>query len=124
MLAAFSLIEYLPILVFMGIVAAFGVVILLLSDWLGRHVPNRRKGQPYECGMEPAGDARARISVHFYLIAVLFILFDIESVFLIPWAVVARAAGLAGFVEVATFVAVVAVGLVYVWKKGALEWQR
>jgi NADH-quinone oxidoreductase subunit A len=123
MLATFALIDYLPILIFMGLVAGFGVVILALSDWLGRRFPGRRKGQAYECGMDPEGDARARVSIHFYLIAVLFILFDIETVFLIPWAVVAGAAGLPGLVEVLTFVAVVAVGLVYVWKKGALEWQ-
>lgn len=116
--------DYLSIPIFMGLVLVFGLVILTISDWLGRHFPNRRKGQPYECGMDPRGDSRVRVSIHFYLVAVLFILFDVETVFLIPWALVARSAGMGGFIEVASFVAIVVLGLAYVWKRGGLEWDR
>ncbi len=116
--------DYMSVPIFMGLVLLFGVVILTISNWLGKHFPNPRKGAPYECGMEPVGSPRVRISIHFYLVAVLFILFDVETVFLVPWALIARDAGMAGFVEVATFVGIVAVGLAYVWKKGGLEWDR
>jgi NADH-quinone oxidoreductase subunit A len=78
---------------------------------------------PYECGMDPFGEARARFSIKFYLVAVLFIIFDIEAVFLYPWAVIFRELKIFGLMEMAVFIAILLVGFVYVWKKGALEWE-
>ena len=91
---------------------------------LGMRKPTPEKQQPYECGMQPVGTARERFSVKFYLVAMLFLLFDIEAVFLFPWAVVYRDLKLFGFFEMLLFIAVVLAGYVYVWKKGALEWER
>jgi NADH-quinone oxidoreductase subunit A len=86
--------------------------------------PTPEKLSPYECGMQPVGTARERFSVKFYLVAMLFLLFDIEAVFLFPWAVVYRDLKMFGFLEMVLFIAVVLAGYVYVWKKGALEWER
>jgi NADH-quinone oxidoreductase subunit A len=91
---------------------------------LGMRKPTPEKQAPYECGMQPVGTARERFSVKFYLVAMLFLLFDIEAVFLFPWAVVYRDLKLFGFFEMLVFIAVVLAGYVYVWKKGALEWER
>ena len=121
--------DYAPILVLLALVVGFAVANVVLSELAGRRRRNVGKGDAYECGMEPQGDARLRLSIHFYLVAVLFILFDVESVFLVLWAVSARAfqaQGVAGFVfaEVACFVLVLALALAYVWRKGGLEWDR
>ena len=123
------LIDYAPILVLLVLVFGFAGVSLVLSDVLGRARRSVGKGTAYESGMAPVGSARVRLSIHFYLVAVLFILFDIEAIFLIPWAVAARelsAAGVGGMVlaEITLFVLVLAVGLAYVWRKGGLEWDR
>lgn len=91
---------------------------------LGRRVRNRVKDLPYECGIQPEGNARERFSVRFYLVAMLFILFDIEAVFLYPWAVVYRELRMLAFVEMFIFIALVMAGFFYVWKKGALDWSR
>ena len=120
---------YAPILVLFVLVIGFAVVTLGLSELLGRRRKNVGKGAPYECGMQPIGSARLRLSIHFYLVAVLFILFDVEAIFLIPWAVSARGfaeAGVGGIVmlEIALFVLVLGVGLAYIWRKGGLEWDR
>jgi NADH-quinone oxidoreductase subunit A len=101
----------------------------VISELAGRRRRNVGKGDAYECGMEPQGDARLRLSIHFYLVAVLFILFDVESIFLVLWAVSAQAfqaQGVSAFVfaEVAAFVLVLALALAYVWRKGGLEWDR
>jgi NADH-quinone oxidoreductase subunit A len=114
---------YLPILLALAVAAAFPVVVITLSTFI---VPMRRnavKNSPYECGIEPVGDARERFSVKFYLVAVLFILFDIEAVFLYPWAVTFRQLGLYGLVEMALFIVILFVGYVYLLKKRALEWE-
>ena len=111
------------------LVVGFAVVNLILSDVLGRKRRSIAKGDAYECGMKPTGTARLRLSVHFYLVAVLFILFDVESIFLIPWAAAAKdlaELGVGGivFCEVAFFVLVLVVGLIYEWRRGGLRWDR
>jgi NADH-quinone oxidoreductase subunit A len=113
-----------PILVFMILVTGFALVSVIGSLILGMRKPTPEKQSPYECGMQPVGTARERFSVKFYLVAMLFLLFDIEAVFLFPWAVVYRDLKLFGFFEMLLFIAVVLAGYVYVWKKGALEWER
>jgi len=123
------LIDYAPILVLLTAVALFAVGNVVLSELLGSRRRAIGKASSYECGMGSIGGARLRLSIHFYLVAVLFILFDVESLLLIPWAVAAReltAGGVGGvvFLEVVAFVAVLAVGLAFVWKKGGLEWDR
>ena len=121
--------HYAPILILLGLVAAFAVCSVVISEVLGARRRTIGKGNAYECGLEPVGGARIRLSIHFYLVAVLFILFDVESLLLVPWAVTAKAftaAGVGGlvFAEVVVFVAVLAVGLAYVWGKGGLTWDR
>ena len=113
-----------PILVFMILVTGFALVSVIGSLILGMRKPTPEKQAPYECGMQPVGTARERFSVKFYLVAMLFLLFDIEAVFLFPWAVVYRDLKLFGFFEMLVFIAVVLAGYIYVWKKGALEWER
>src|SRR5262245_58685435 len=123
------LIDYAPLLVLFVAVAAFAAGNVLLSEIIGRRSRAIGKADTYECGVDPVGSARIRLSIHFYLVAVLFILFDVESLLLIPWAVAARELSAAGvgtvvFLEVVAFVAVLAVGLAFVWKRGGLEWDR
>ena len=96
--------------------------LILISFLLGKKVRNRVKDLPYECGITPTGSARERFSVKFYLVGMLFIVFDIEAVFLYPWVVVYREFKMAAFVEIRIFIALVFSGFVYVWKKGALDW--
>jgi NADH-quinone oxidoreductase subunit A len=112
------------ILLFLILVTGFGVVSLVMSYVFGVKKPNPVKLSPYECGLNPIGTARERFSVKFYLVAMLFLLFDIEAVFLFPWAVVYRQLKLFGFFEMLLFIAAILAGYVYVWKKGALEWER
>ena len=121
--------SYAPILVLLCLAGGFAAASLGLSELLGRRRASVGKDEAYECGMEPAGSARIRLSIHFYLVAVLFILFDVEAVFLILWAATARgfrAEGLGGMVllEVLGFVLVLAMALGWVWRKGGLEWDR
>jgi NADH-quinone oxidoreductase subunit A len=121
--------SYAPLLLFVALVAGFALVSLGISDLLGKKRRAIGKSDAYESGMSPRGDARVRLSIHFYLVAVLFILFDVESIFLIPWAVASKglaAQGVGGIVfgEIAAFVGVLAIGLAYVWRKGGLEWDR
>ena len=113
-----------PILIFLMLVTGFALVSVIGSLILGMRKPTPEKLAPYECGMQPVGTARERFSVKFYLVAMLFLLFDIEAVFLFPWAVVYRDLKLFGFFEMLLFIAVVLAGYIYVWKKGALEWER
>jgi NADH-quinone oxidoreductase subunit A len=115
--------EYVPVAFLMLIGAVLGAALLGLSSLLGPNRPRGSKGAPYECGVIPVTDARNRFDVKFYLIAMLFILFDIEVVFMYPWATLYRRLGVLGFVEMMVFVAILLVGLAYVWKKGALEWE-
>jgi len=115
--------SYLPILVLIAIALAFALCSVVMSRLVGQKKPSTVKLAPYECGMPPVGSARERVSVKFYMIAMLFIVFDIEAVFLYPWAVVFKKLGLFGFVEMGVFIVILLVGYVYVWKKGALEWE-
>ena len=115
---------YLPLLIYFLVVVAVSAAILGLSAWVGVKRPSQAKLSPYECGSPPVGDARERFSVSFYLVAMLFILFDVEAVFLYPWAVVFKSLKWFGFVEMLLYIAVLLAGYVYVWKKGALDWKR
>jgi NADH-quinone oxidoreductase subunit A len=117
--------SYIPILVMLAVGATIGGAATLLSFYLGPKSPNRKKNEPFECGMPPVGDARHRISVRFYLVAILFLLFDVEAIFFFPWAVVFREyLSINAFIlmEMAVFVAILFVGYYYVLRKGALEW--
>lgn len=117
------LINYLPILIYMLIAVGLVGMIVLLSELLGKKTHSVQKDIPYECGMDPIGDARSRFNVRFYIIAMFFIVFDIEAIFLYPWAVVFKPLGWFGLVEMGLFIVILAVGLAYVWGKGALEWE-
>ena len=114
---------YIPIFVLFGIALFFAILLPVLSVSLGPKRPNPRKLTPYESGITPIGQAQRRLPVKFYLIAVLFILFDIEIIFLLPWAVTLRQLGLFGLVEVLIFIAILLVGYIWIWKKGAFEWE-
>jgi NADH-quinone oxidoreductase subunit A len=116
--------RYLPILIHGGLVVGLAGAIVALSALLGKHRPSQTKLQAYECGITPTGDARQRFSVKFYLVAMLFILFDVEAVFLYPWAVVFRELKMFGFWEMLIYIGIVLVGFFYVWKKGVLDWSR
>lgn len=116
--------SYLPILIQLLLAAAVGAAILGLSTLVGVKRPTREKLSPYECGIAPVGDARERFSVSFYLIGMLFILFDVEAVFLYPWAVVYKSLKWFGFVEMFLYIVILLAGYVYIWKKGALDWSR
>lgn len=116
--------DYLPILVHLIVVVALAAAILGLSAWVGVKRPSREKLSPYECGIPPVGDARERFSISFYLVGMLFILFDVEAVFLYPWAVVYKGLGWFGFLEMFLYIAILLAGYVYIWKKGALDWTR
>jgi NADH-quinone oxidoreductase subunit A len=113
---------YVPILILLGVTTANAVGMVALSHLVSPSRPTPAKVEPYESGMVPLGDARERFSVKFYLVAILFIVFDLETVFLIPWGVYFRQLGLFGFIEMLIFIGVLLVGFIYVWKKGALEW--
>jgi NADH-quinone oxidoreductase subunit A len=117
------LMEYLPIFIFFIVAVGFALVTLFLSAIFGKRKITPQKMMPYECGMDPIGEARKRFSVRFYLVGMLFIIFDIEAVFLYPWAVIFRDLKIFGLVEMGVFIAILLVGFVYVWKKGALEWE-
>jgi NADH-quinone oxidoreductase subunit A len=117
------LLNYLPVLVYMLICIGLIGVIVLLSELLGKKKHFQTKDLPYECGMDPIGDARSRYTVRFYVIAMFFIVFDIEAIFLYPWAVIFKSLGWFGFWEMLVFIGLLVVGLVYVWGKGALEWE-
>ncbi len=112
-------------LLLMFILACFTAgALITLSLLVGRHKPSREKEQPYECGIRPTGDARAPFSVHFYMVALIFILFDIEAIFLYPWALVYEDLKVFGFVEMLLYIVILLVGYVYLWKKGALDWNK
>jgi NADH-quinone oxidoreductase subunit A len=113
---------YIPIFLILAVATIFGVVSVNMSWLLGPQRPNRSKNSTYESGMEPVRTAHDRFSVKYYMVAVLFILFDIEVVFMYPWAVQYRNLGAFGFVEMVVFIAILLVGYVYILKKGALQW--
>jgi NADH-quinone oxidoreductase subunit A len=113
---------YFPVLLQVAIAMTIAALMLGLSSILGKRVRNRVKDMPYESGIVPTGDARHRFSVKFYLVGMLFILFDIEAIFLYPWAVVYRELKMFAFVEMLIFIALILCGFFYIWKKGALDW--
>jgi len=115
--------QYFPILLFIVVGLAVGVVPVILGSVLGPNRPDSEKLSPYECGFEAFEDARMRFDVRYYLVAILFILFDLEIAFLFPWAVVLNEIGIFGLVSMLIFLANLVVGFVYEWKKGALEWE-
>ncbi|MGA6994571.1 MAG: NADH-quinone oxidoreductase subunit A [Candidatus Deferrimicrobiaceae bacterium] len=114
---------YFSVLLLLIIAVGMAVMFVFMSQALGPRKYERVKYSVYECGVDPFTSAAVRVSVKFYLVALLFILFDLETAFLYPWAVLFRDLGLFGFIEMAIFVGILLVGLVYAWKKGALEWQ-
>jgi NADH-quinone oxidoreductase subunit A len=114
--------NYLPLLMHFLVAGALAGVIVLLSWIIGQRKPTRAKLSPYECGMAPIGDARERFSVKFYMVAMLFILFDVEAIFLYPWAVILKDLKMFGFWEMMVYLGIFLVGFFYVWKKGVLEW--
>jgi NADH-quinone oxidoreductase subunit A len=115
--------EYFPILLFIVVGLAVGVAPMVLGRLLGPNRPDPEKLSPYECGFEAFEDARMKFDVRYYLVAILFILFDLEIAFLFPWATVVNDIGLAGFLAMLLFLAILTVGFVYEWMKGALEWE-
>jgi NADH-quinone oxidoreductase subunit A len=117
------LVEYFPILLFILVGMAVGVVPVVLGSLLGPHRPDPEKLSPYECGFEAFEDARMKFDVRYYLVAILFILFDLEIAFLFPWAAVINEIGLFGFASMMLFLGILVVGFIYEWKKGALEWE-
>ena len=117
------LLPYIPIAVLTGIALFFALLLPILSLNLGPRRPSERKATPYESGITPIGSGQRRLPVKFYLVAVLVILFDIEIIFLLPWAVTFRSLGIFGLVEVLVFVLILLVGFIWIWKKGALEWE-
>ena len=113
---------YFPLLILLALSVVNAVAMIGLSTVVSPTKRTAVKSAPYESGMDPLGGTRERFSVKFYVVAILFIVFDVETVFLVPWAVVMREVGLAGFVAAAIFIFILTVGLIYEWKKGALEW--
>ena len=113
---------YFPVLVQIALAVLVAGALVAISYFIGKRVKDRVKDSPYECGIAPTGSARERFSVKFYLVGIVFILFDIEAVFLYPWAVVYRELKMFAFVEMLLFIVLVLVGFFYVWKKGALDW--
>ncbi|MBA2078716.1 NADH-quinone oxidoreductase subunit A [Rhodanobacter sp. PCA2] len=115
--------EYWPVLLFIAVAAGLGLVLLAIGMLAGPRRPEAEKLAPYECGFEAFEDARARFDVRYYLLAILFIIFDLEIAFLFPWAVVFKQIGLVALIEMALFLLLLVIGFAYVWKKGALEWE-
>jgi len=115
--------EYLPILLFLIVAGGIGVALLLVGALLGPRSANKEKAAPYECGFEAFEDARMKFDVRYYLVAILFILFDLEIAFLFPWAVALKEIGVAGFWAMMIFLTILVVGFLYEWKKGALDWE-
>ena len=115
--------NYLPVLMFIVIGLAVGVGPIAIGFLLGEHRPDREKNSPYECGFEPFEDSRMKFDVRFYLVAILFIIFDLEIAFLFPWAIVLDKIGVVGLVAMGIFLTILVIGFIYEWKKGALEWE-
>lgn len=115
--------NYFPILLFIVVATAFGAVLMAVGAALGPNRPDAEKLSPYECGFEAFEDARMKFDVRYYLIAILFILFDLEIAFLFPWAIVLNEIGVFGLVSMLVFLGILVVGFIYEWMKGALEWE-
>jgi len=117
------LLEYLPILIFLGVAGGLAAIMVVASMVVAKQHPDAEKLSPYECGFEPFDDARNQFDVRFYLVAILFIIFDLEVAFLFPWAVSLGDIGMFGFWSMMVFLGILTIGFVYEWKKGALEWE-
>jgi NADH-quinone oxidoreductase subunit A len=115
--------NYLPVLIFIVIGLGMGAIMITLGFVLSPHKPDSEKLSPYECGFEAFGDARMKFDVRYYLVAILFIIFDLEIAFLFPWAIVLNDIGMFGFVAMLIFLGILVIGFIYEWKKGALEWE-
>ncbi|MCP3672320.1 MAG: NADH-quinone oxidoreductase subunit A [Gammaproteobacteria bacterium] len=115
--------NYLPVLIFLAVGITVGAVMIALGFVLGTRRPDSEKLSPYECGFEAFEDARMKFDVRYYLVAILFIIFDLEIAFLFPWAVVLDKIGMVGLLAMVVFLGVLVVGFIYEWKKGALEWE-
>jgi NADH-quinone oxidoreductase subunit A len=115
--------EYLPVLLFLVVSAIVGIALMMIGNLLGPRHPTAEKASPYECGFEAFEDTRMRFDVRYYLIAILFIIFDLEIAFVFPWATVFGKLGLLGLIEMGMFLGLLVLGFIYVWKKGALEWE-
>ena len=115
--------NYLPVLIFIVIGAIVGAAMIGLGFVLAPHRPNSEKNSPYECGFEAFEDSRMKFDVRYYLVAILFIIFDLEIAFLFPWAVVLDQIGMVGFLAMMVFLGILVIGFIYEWKKGALEWE-
>ncbi len=115
--------NYLPILIFIVIGLLLGAVLIVAGAFLGPHRPDGEKLSPYECGFEAFEDSRRKFDVRYYLVAILFIIFDLEIAFLFPWAVVLDQVGVFGFLAMMVFLGILVVGFIYEWRKGALEWE-
>jgi NADH-quinone oxidoreductase subunit A len=115
--------NYVPVVIFIAVALAIGVVPMMLGWVLGPRHPDSEKLSPYECGFEAFEDSRMKFDVRYYLVAILFIIFDLEIAFLFPWAVVIDDIGLFGFLAMMLFLGILVVGFIYEWKKGALEWE-
>jgi NADH-quinone oxidoreductase subunit A len=115
--------SYFPIVVFLAIAFGLAMVMVLLPMLIGRQKPDSEKLSAYECGFEAFGDARGQFDIRFYLVAILFIIFDLEVAFLFPWAISLETLGVAGFWSMFAFLLVLTIGFLYEWKKGALEWE-
>jgi NADH-quinone oxidoreductase subunit A len=115
--------EYLPTLLFLIVATGIGIALIVVGNVLGPKRPGADKLSPYECGFEAFEDARMRFDVRYYLVAILFIVFDLEIAFVFPWALVFRELGVFGLVEMGVFLSLLVIGFIYVWKKGALEWE-
>ncbi len=115
--------NYLPIMIFFGVALGISVVLILLTWMRAKANPNREKLSPFECGFAPFTDARVKVDVRFYLIGILLIIFDLEIAFLFPWAMSLKSIGGFGFFSMMVFLAILTIGFIYEWKKGALEWE-
>lgn len=115
--------EYLPTLLFLIVATGIGIALLIIGNLLGPKRPSLEKLSPYECGFEAFEDARMQFDVRYYLIAIQFIVFDLEIIFIVPWATVFRELGVLGLIEMGIFAGMLLLGFIYVWKKGALEWE-
>ena len=115
--------QFLPVLLFLAISIGLSIVIILIPFIINKMRPDKQKNSPYECGFEGQGKVRSNFTVQFYLVAILFIIFDLEIAFLFPWAVVLREIGVFGYSSMMIFLGVLTVGFIYEWKRGALEWK-
>lgn len=115
--------NYLPIMVFLGIACGLAFLMVAASFIVGTQKPDAEKNSPYECGFEPFGDARSKFDVRFYLVSILFIIFDLEIAFLFPWAISLGSIGVYGFWSMVVFLGVLTIGFIYEWRKGALDWE-